>query len=281
MLVTEWIRCEPQEAYDGASATDTLPDIFKGSGAVPGVISAHMEREAEGVTRMTLGETRVVLTADGKTVRETYTIVDPPRQYQYQMTDLNPPLSAIMSRAVGTWSFELENGGTRVNWRYEAFPTAGIARPATALVTKGFLKSAMQDCLAKLKTMVELELPPRWVADDARTTCQTCDVKFGAFTRRHHCRACAGLFCAGCSGKAKALPQFGIAERVRVCDSCFAAEPAATDRKGDAGGSKDPTDAASAPEVRPVSAAAAPVSAAAAPSGADTETPDAGPQEED
>lgn len=83
--VSEWIAAEPAVAFDHASNTATLPDIFKGNHAVPGVVSARMERE--GVEGMALGETRVVTTNDGKTVRETYILVDRPHRYAYEMTD--------------------------------------------------------------------------------------------------------------------------------------------------------------------------------------------------
>lgn len=229
--VSIWIDCPPEVAFDAACNTETLPDIFPGSGMVPGVESAAFE----GDVGMAVGETRVVTTKDGKTVRETYVEVDRPAAYGYRMSDLNPPLSSIMSHATARWSFTAQDdGGTFVEWIYKAYPTGGMARPFNWVVVQMFLKSAMENCLERLKTMIELDLPPRWVPDEDSATCQACGADFGFFTRRHHCRQCGALVCGGCSGERKTLPQFAITKRVRVCDGCaFDTHPGA----GSGGGS--------------------------------------------
>lgn len=40
-----------------------------------------------------------------------------------------------------------------------------------------------------------------WVDDKASETCLACGVKFGFFTRRHHCRVSGLLVCDDCSDK--------------------------------------------------------------------------------
>ena len=91
-------------------------------------------------------------------MRETYVCVDRPSRYAYKMTDLNAPLSAIMTMAVGEWDFVASPdpkagkgteaaSGVAVTWKYSAFPRASMARPATALVVRVFLKKAMQVCV--------------------------------------------------------------------------------------------------------------------------------------
>ena len=217
VVVTIWLDATEEAAFDAASNTETLPRLFTGSGLVPGVESAHMEDGEGGIG---VGRVRVVTTSDGKTVRETYTEVDRPRRYAYEMTELNMPLSAFMTHAVGEWDFAPEAGGTRVTWTYLAFPRNVLARPATALLTKGFLKSAMNGYLANLKTQLELELPPVWEPDTSAPGCSLCKTEFSFFTRRHHCRACGALVCAECSPSKTPLPHFGINKPVRVCREC-------------------------------------------------------------
>eukprot|EP00656_Telonema_subtile_P007167 TRINITY_DN13359_c0_g1_i2.p1 TRINITY_DN13359_c0_g1~~TRINITY_DN13359_c0_g1_i2.p1 ORF type:complete len:160 (-),score=11.49 TRINITY_DN13359_c0_g1_i2:272-751(-) len=52
------------------------------------------------------------------------------------------------------------------------------------------------------------------------TTCRKCTVKFGVFTREHHCRACGECFCDDCSSQTIAIPSLGFKKAVRVCDRC-------------------------------------------------------------
>ena len=62
---------------------------------------------------------------------------------------------------------------------------------------------------------------PTWVPDTDVTGCSNCQSKFRMFRRRHHCRRCGLVFCGSCAGRFCPLPDIGIPETVRVCDSCF------------------------------------------------------------
>jgi hypothetical protein len=64
--------------------------------------------------------------------------------------------------------------------------------------------------------------PPRWTPDDKASECAACKDAFSLVRRKHHCRACGGIFCGKCSSGAVALPKFNIEKSVRVCDTCFA-----------------------------------------------------------
>ena len=52
-------------------------------------------------------------------------------------------------------------------------------------------------------------------------SCSICQVSFGFFTRRHHCRACGALCCDACSRERVQLQGWAFARR--VCDPCFQA----------------------------------------------------------
>jgi hypothetical protein len=56
------------------------------------------------------------------------------------------------------------------------------------------------------------------MADDASVACTVCAREWTALRRRHHCRRCGRLVCAGCSQSRLALD--GLADRQRVCDRC-------------------------------------------------------------
>ena len=70
-----------------------------------------------------------------------------------------------------------------------------------------------------------------WQKDSEVHTCQKCRTKCGAFTRRHHCRECGGIFCDTCTKHRVTLdnpltetgqsPKTGVKD-CRICDSCYA-----------------------------------------------------------
>ena len=47
----------------------------------------------------------------------------------------------------------------------------------------------------------------KWVSDSAVKTCYRCDIEFGFFTRKHHCRLCGRIFCYNCSNNRKKIPE--------------------------------------------------------------------------
>ncbi|KAL3080791.1 hypothetical protein niasHS_014896 [Heterodera schachtii] len=73
--------------------------------------------------------------------------------------------------------------------------------------------------------MVELkeEIMPlseaAWVEDSRVVQCRMCDVHFGVWHRKHHCRNCGQIFCNECSNGRVKMPS--SAQPVRVCLNCF------------------------------------------------------------
>ena len=60
-------------------------------------------------------------------------------------------------------------------------------------------------------------ISPNWEHDSAALTCGSCrEAKFSTFTRKHHCRECGRVICAGCSRWRRQ----GEGPRVRVCRGC-------------------------------------------------------------
>nr|XP_009861236.1 zinc finger protein isoform X1 [Ciona intestinalis] len=66
--------------------------------------------------------------------------------------------------------------------------------------------------------MFKSEKAPTWSDGDE---CMKCKAEFGVIQRKHHCRACGGVFCSKCTSKQAIIPKFGIEKEVRVCDSCY------------------------------------------------------------
>ncbi len=47
----------------------------------------------------------------------------------------------------------------------------------------------------------------KWVDSNIIHRCQICDTSFSFFTRKHHCRACGGVYCSNCCNKFMIIPE--------------------------------------------------------------------------
>lgn len=97
--------------------------------------------------------------------------------------------------------------------------TLEIGPAADPDATREFLPS-VRDWRTYLQDVLSVNVPPRWVPDFESDTCQQCDRAFGFLTRRHHCRSCGSLLCAGCASVFRPLPQYFITDAVRICGPC-------------------------------------------------------------
>ena len=61
-----------------------------------------------------------------------------------------------------------------------------------------FLEKQMNRIYPKINT--------EWVDSDKVLKCQICASSFGMFNRKHHCRACGGVFCRTCCSKYMKIP---------------------------------------------------------------------------
>ena len=57
-----------------------------------------------------------------------------------------------------------------------------------------------------------------WLPDEHVVSCMICIAAFGFFKRKHHCRNCGVVVCAGCSKHTQYVEAYGTLQR--VCDRC-------------------------------------------------------------
>merc|ERR1719506_618799 len=58
-----------------------------------------------------------------------------------------------------------------------------------------------------------------WQNDEEVANCPSCDVEFGIFTRKHHCRFCGMIACAACTSNTEEHPVTKSNEK--CCSTCF------------------------------------------------------------
>lgn len=87
------------------------------------------------------------------------------------------------------------------------------------LMQQGFEFPRLESEVQKLtNNFIESEVPPDWVEGNE---CMICYSAFSMLNRKHHCRACGGVFCQTHSSNMIPLPSLGITDLVRVCDNCY------------------------------------------------------------
>jgi len=134
-----------RRAPDGAFALMVdpvrFPALFTGYGPVPSIQCVVLEMP------LAVGATRRIHNSDGTVLTECVTSLDPPNHHGYTLAGFTAPFSWLVSKGHADWHVIAENGGSRVQWRYDFTLAKAWLCPATWLLLKIFMARAMQRCL--------------------------------------------------------------------------------------------------------------------------------------
>jgi hypothetical protein len=122
-----------------------LPELF--SRRYVAIPSIREVREAPPAWDA-VGQTRRIVLADGGTMLETLTLVDPPRAFGYRITELTGALAPLASAVDGTWSVDPAGTGCRVTWSWVVHPQGrlgGVAMPVFGKLWHGYARQALAD----------------------------------------------------------------------------------------------------------------------------------------
>jgi hypothetical protein len=95
----------------------------------------------------TVGQSRTIRTADGGSMREELTSVEPPHSFGYTISDVTGPLKLLVSRVEGQWTFEPAGTGVRITWLWTVHPAsqlAEVAMPLFGWLWKGYARQALE-----------------------------------------------------------------------------------------------------------------------------------------
>ena len=143
-------RTVPVAPEDAFARTMPMPldELFtRRSGPIPPI----RETRDQPATWDAVGQNRLIVLADGGTMRETLTTVDPPRAFGYDITDLTGAFKLLVASASGLWAFEPDGAGCRVTWSWTLHPRGPIG-PLAMPVFARFWHRYARTALAQLET---------------------------------------------------------------------------------------------------------------------------------
>lgn len=105
-----------------------------------------------------VGQVRVVVTADGGTMRETLTDVDAPHSFSYQLSDVTGPMRPLVDSIEGSWEFAPKGTGTLITWRWTLHPRR-FGAPFMPLIIKMW-RSYARKALEQLSELLLAPGPP-------------------------------------------------------------------------------------------------------------------------
>ena len=134
----------PQEAFDRLLALPLTELFSRRYGPLPPIREV---RGQSGAWRE-VGQSRTIVLADGSTMLETLTRVDPPLSFSYTISRLRGPLKAMASGIEGEWRVEPVGTGSRVTWTWFVEPASkasSYALPALARFWGGYARQALEE----------------------------------------------------------------------------------------------------------------------------------------
>ena len=108
-------------------------------------------RDQDGVWARA-GQTRVVVTTDGGTMREQLTEVESPDFFTYRLSHITGPMRPLVEGIEGRWSFAPVGTGTLVTWRWTIHPRrlGALLMPVIAALWRGYARQALEQLSALL-----------------------------------------------------------------------------------------------------------------------------------
>jgi hypothetical protein len=99
------------------------------------------------------GQSRTVVLVGGGSMREELTRFNPPHSFGYTLSNIKGPLSPLVGKVDGEWTFEPLGSGTNVVWRWTIYPRNGLTAPLLpvfGMLWKGYARQSLEELSKQL-----------------------------------------------------------------------------------------------------------------------------------
>lgn len=123
----------PPETVFEAALSLPLPRLYsRRYGPMPPIVDV---REQQGPWT-TPGQTRVLVTADGGSMREEMLTLQRPHRFSNRLTVLGGPFRPLVATVEEVWSFRPVGTGTEATWEWNLYARSAATRLLTPLVAR-------------------------------------------------------------------------------------------------------------------------------------------------
>lgn len=143
------MHCSAAAAFVLLTDHQRFPMVFTGYGPIAAIRSVSLEAP------LAIGAIRRVHNADGSTLSETITALEPPRHHAYVLSGFRPPFSWLVRRGEADWLVTAGAATTFVRWDYVFTLTSAVIYPLAAPLLRVFMTGAMRRCLDNMAQLLE------------------------------------------------------------------------------------------------------------------------------
>jgi hypothetical protein len=127
-----------------------LPQLYRRRyGPMPPIVEVH---EQQGPWDSP-GQTRVIVTADGGSMREEMLSIDRPNRFSNRLTVLAGPFKPVVTTLEESWIFREVAGATEATWEWNLYPrfaAAGLLLPVIGRVWRGYARGVLEQLSEKV-----------------------------------------------------------------------------------------------------------------------------------
>ena len=143
------MHCSAAAAFALLTDHQRFPTVFTGYGPIAAIRSVSL------AAPLAIGAIRRVHSADGSTLSETITALDPPQHHAYVLSGFRPPFSWLVRRGEANWLVSAGTATTFVRWDYVFTLTSAAIYPLAAPLLRLFMTGAMGRCLDNMAQLLE------------------------------------------------------------------------------------------------------------------------------
>jgi hypothetical protein len=136
------IPIEPHRAFDATLPIPLMTIFSRRYGLLPPIKEVRGQEGKWGQ----VGQSRMVVTTDGGTMRELLTEVDSPNSFSYTLSEISGPMRPLVDSIEGRWEFTPHDTGTLITWRWtlHAKLLGTCVMPLITLMWRGYARQALE-----------------------------------------------------------------------------------------------------------------------------------------